>query len=292
MGVVRTFSRSFTAMIGTLEESYLGTGRPLVPSRVLFELGAGPLNVLELRRRLELDSGHLSRILRRLEADGSVIVTRDPTDGRQRIAQLTDTGQQDWRRLDERSHERARTLLGNLTATEQTELVAALGSAHRLLVAAQVTFEVVDPASPSATSALDRYFAELAERFSTGFDAETARAEEHLRRFRSPDGAFVVMTHDDTPIGCGAVQRFDHDTSEIKRMWIDPDWRGFGLGRRLLDTIETIARDSGRLRLVLDTNDTLVEAVAMYERAGYHQIERYNDNPDAHHWFEKTLPTE
>lgn len=289
---MRSFSRSFTAMIGTLEESYLGTGRPLVPSRVLFELGAGPVQVLELRRRLDLDSGHLSRILRRLEADGSVMVARDPTDGRQRIAQLTDTGQQAWHRLDQQSTARARTLLGNLTTTEQNELVAAFRNAHRLLVAAQVNFEVVDPTSPVATRALDRYFAELAERFPSGFDTDAARDEKHLRRFRPPDGAFVVMTLDETPIGCGAVQRLDHDTSEIKRMWIDPDRRGLGLGARLLDTLESIARDSARVRLVLDTNATLIEAIAMYERAGYQQIERYNDNPDAHHWFEKTFTTE
>ena len=44
-------------------------------------------------------------------------------------------------------------------------------------------------------------------------------------------------------------------------------------------------------RVVLDTNETLDEAIAMYERAGYARIDRYNDNPYAHHWFGKSVDT-
>jgi GNAT superfamily N-acetyltransferase len=72
-------------------------------------------------------------------------------------------------------------------------------------------------------------------------------------------------------------------------MWIHDDWRGLGLGARMLARLEATARDHGRRRVVLDSNDTLVEAISMYERAGYHAIERYNDNPYARHWFAKSL---
>jgi GNAT superfamily N-acetyltransferase len=72
-------------------------------------------------------------------------------------------------------------------------------------------------------------------------------------------------------------------------MWIHPDWRGLGLGGRMLTRLEAVARTLGRTRVVLDTNETLTEAIAMYERAGYHPIERYSDNPYAHHWFAKDL---
>jgi GNAT superfamily N-acetyltransferase len=68
-----------------------------------------------------------------------------------------------------------------------------------------------------------------------------------------------------------------------------PRLRGLGLGRRLLARLEDVARDLGRTRVVLDTNEVLVEAIAMYERAGYRSIERYNDNPYAHRWFAKDL---
>lgn len=72
-------------------------------------------------------------------------------------------------------------------------------------------------------------------------------------------------------------------------MWVDPAVRGVGLGRRLLGHLEHAARASGRTRVVLDTNEVLVEAIAMYRRLGYRDIDPYNDNPHAHHWFEKSI---
>jgi ribosomal protein S18 acetylase RimI-like enzyme len=73
-------------------------------------------------------------------------------------------------------------------------------------------------------------------------------------------------------------------------MWVDGRWRGAGLGARMLRHLEALAHDRGFARIVLDTNDALVEAIAMYERAGYRRIDRYNDNPYAKAWFEKHLP--
>ena len=72
-------------------------------------------------------------------------------------------------------------------------------------------------------------------------------------------------------------------------MWVASTVRGIGLGKRLLGHLEDEARASGRTRVVLDTNGSLTEAISMYRALGYTAIERYNDNPYAHHWFEKTL---
>ena len=63
--VLRRFNRTYTQRIGVLEESFLGTGRPLAVSRLLFEIGTAPATAQALRERLGLDSGYLSRLLRR-----------------------------------------------------------------------------------------------------------------------------------------------------------------------------------------------------------------------------------
>ena len=68
-----------------------------------------------------------------------------------------------------------------------------------------------------------------------------------------------------------------------------PDWRGLGLAPGARSNLEATARGLGRTRVVLDTNESLTEAIAMYHRFGYRPIERYNDNPYAHHWFAKHL---
>ena len=72
-------------------------------------------------------------------------------------------------------------------------------------------------------------------------------------------------------------------------MWVHHDWRGAGLGARLLRHLEDVSAGMGHRVVRLDTNGTLTEAIAMYERAGYRPIERYNDNPYAQAFFEKRL---
>ncbi len=288
VATLRRFNRSFTRRIGVLSDSYLDTGRPLGPSRLLFELGAGATGVADLRRRLGLDSGYLSRLLRQLEHEKLVAVEADRSDGRRRVVRLTAKGQREWRRLDQRAERRARRLLDPLADRQRAQLAVALGTAERILAAAAVSFEVADPRSPRARDALRRYFAELAARFPGGFDADQAGADDDVG-LGPPEGTFLVISADGTTVGCGGLKRVEGATGEIKRMWIDPDWRGLGLGARLLAELEAVARRLGRVRLVLDTNETLTEAIAMYLQAGYDAIERYNDNPYAQRWFAKKI---
>ncbi len=153
---------------------------------------------------------------------------------------------------------------------------------------ADVVFATVDPRAAEARIAVGRYFAELDDRFPAGFDPGDA-TETDAPAMSPPGGAFVVARSNGAPVGCGGLQRLDDSTGEIKRMWIDPGFRGRGLGRRLLDHLEAIAAELGHTRIVLDTNATLVEAIAMYESAGYMPTDRYNDNPYAQRWFVKQL---
>ncbi len=64
---LRRFNRTWSQRVGVLEDSFLGSGRPLAPARLLFEIGHEGESVLRLRARLGFDSGHLSRLLRQLE---------------------------------------------------------------------------------------------------------------------------------------------------------------------------------------------------------------------------------
>ena len=247
VATLRNFNRCYTQRIGVLDESYLGTGRPLGPSRLLFEIGAAGARVADLRRRLGLDSGYLSRLLRQLEGEHLVTVTADPADGRQRIVGLSPSGRREWRRLDRRSDDVARRLVEPLSARQRDELASALARAERLLRVATVEMDLVDPGSTVARAVLAQYFGELDERFPSGFDpGEGAGGDGDRAALRSPHGAFAVMRSDEEAVGCGGVQRIDDATGEIKRMWIAPGWRGLGLGGRLLTFLETVARQRGR----------------------------------------------
>jgi GNAT superfamily N-acetyltransferase len=162
------------------------------------------------------------------------------------------------------------------------------GQDDRRARAVAVQLDVVDPRSPIAVAALGLYFAELDARFPGGFDPGDALSAE-ATAMSPPGGAFVVAADGRRPAACGGLVANSPTTAEIKRMWVSPDWRGEGLGRRMLARLEGAAVELGYHRIVLDTNAELTEAVALYDRAGYLRTERYNDNPYAAHWFAKDL---
>ena len=136
---------------------------------------------------------------------------------------------------------------------------------------------------------MSAYFAELAERFPEGFDPGDTLVEDAHTFDESNGGAFILVCVGDEAVGCGGVYRFDDGCGEIKRMWVSKQWRGRGIGRALLEKLETEAARLGYGSVKLDTNSVLVEAITMYETAGYKSIARYNDNPFAKRWFEKQL---
>jgi DNA-binding MarR family transcriptional regulator/GNAT superfamily N-acetyltransferase len=286
---LRRFNRAWSQRIGVLEDSYLGQGRSLGASRLLFEMGSEGAGVLDLRQRLGLDSGYLSRLLRGLEDDGLVTVRADPADARRRVAVPTAKGRRAIARLETRSEERARDLVAPLGASQRRRLDEALATAERLVRAASCEIEAVDPGSPEALAAVERYVAELTVRFPAGFDPGDVAAEAPA--MDPPSGRFLVGRVEGEVATCGGVRRLTPTRAEIKRMWVDDRWRGCGLGGRMLAALEDAARDLGYREVRLDTNATLTEAIAMYERSGYRAVPRYNDNPYAQAWFAKRLPT-
>ena len=147
-------------------------------------------------------------------------------------------------------------------------------------------FVEVDAGSSAAQRAMTAYFAELAERFPTGFDPTGYLDPED---YNPPRGRFFLAMSGDEVLACGGLVWIDDSVAEIKRMWVDPAARGRGLASRLLAFLEQTAVASGRLTVRLDTNPVLTPAIAMYRKNGYCDIERYNDNPYAGLWFEKHL---
>ena len=135
---------------------------------------------------------------------------------------------------------------------------------------------------------MGHYFAELDQRFRDGFE-QTEQSANDAELFSLPSGVFCIACSEGTPVACGAVRTIDPGVGEIKRMWVDPHWRGVGLGSRMLRALEDAGRNLGHSVVRLDTNDALAEARALYDRAGYVRIDRYNDNPYATAFFEKRL---
>ena len=285
---VRRFNRLVTQRVGALDDGYLRRGRPLGEARLIFETGRHGADVRSLRSRLGLDSGYLSRLLRSLEEQRLVAVQKQPGDGRMRRVTLTRKGRAELAKYDDLSDQLATSILAPLDPRQRERLVNAMAEVERLLGASAIEVRVEPPDSADARWCLDEYFRDLAQRFDTGFDPARSNpaADEDLT---PPAGYFVVARIDGVVAGCGALKRLDAGTAEIKRMWTAPPMRERGVARRVLQALESIARERGVGTLRLETNRTLVEAQALYRQQGYSEVPAFNAEPYAHHWFEKRL---
>lgn len=285
---IRAFNRTVTRRLGVLNERYLGRNRPLVESRLLFEIGTQGASIRELRTRLGLDSGFSSRLLRALERKKLLKTERAGSDGRVRIARLTRSGLAELERINALSDDLARSMIAPLTPDQAQQLVTAMSDVERLIRVSSIEFAPVDFRSADAERCLQQYYAELAARFPNGFElhADDAPAAEELA---PPGGCMIIARFFGEPVGCGAIRTLEPGVGEIKRMWISSEARGSGVGRRLLAELERTAGARELHTIRLDTNGSLAEAIHLYRTSGYREIPAYNANPYAQHWFEKTL---
>jgi DNA-binding MarR family transcriptional regulator/GNAT superfamily N-acetyltransferase len=284
---VRRFNRVATERAGALDERFLGRTRPLGQARLLWEIGRDGAEVRELRSRLGLDSGYLSRLLRALEEAGLVTVRPDEADGRVRRASLSAVGEREWAELESRSQALAVSVLQPLSDRQQHALAGAMETVERLLTASLIAIATESPRSADARWCLEQYFRELNDRFDTGFDpAQSSLADAGA--MSAPTGLFLVARLRGAPVGCGGLVHAGQ-AAEIKRMWVARSVRGLGLGRRLLAELESQACTAGATVARLDTNRSLVEAQALYRSSGYEEIPRFNDEPYADYWFGKRL---
>ncbi len=285
---VRSFNRTVTARIGALDDHFLGRAHPLGEARLLWEIGAAGATVPDLVRRLGLDPAYLRRLLLSLEAQGLMVVRTEGPDGGATFVQLTEAGQRERAELDTRAEGFAESVLSPLSEQQRDKLVAAMAEVERLLLASLVAIAPTDPASAEARWCIAQYFAELDTRFTAGFDpAQSISAD--ATELAPPNGVLLVARLREEPVGCGALKLHGPDPAELKRMWVAPQARGLGLGRRMLEALEDYARAAGVTVLHLETNRSLVEAIALYRRAGYQEVPAFNAEPYAHHWFEKRL---
>jgi len=287
---VRRFNRTVTQRVGALDEAFLSRGRPLGQARLLWEIGPEGSDLRLLRARLDLDSGYLSRLLRSLEGDGMVVVEPSHADGRVRTARLTSRGRAEQAELDRLSDDAAAAILQPLSGRQRDRLMTAMADVERLLVVSAVQISACDPRHPDARRAVQAFVAELSDRFEDGFDPSlgiSATDDE----VSPPAGLFLLATLHAQPVGCGVLKFRSDAPTHIKRMWVAPEVRGLGLGRRLLAELEAQAAAHGVRMLRLETNRALSEAIRLYRSAGYREVAPFNDEPYAHHWFEKTIGT-
>jgi ribosomal protein S18 acetylase RimI-like enzyme len=152
---------------------------------------------------------------------------------------------------------------------------------------------VIPPTSAAAHQVLRAYYAELVSRYhgrpATDEEVAAAMREEPSDELAPPGGLLLAAVQDGEVIGCAGLRLLPGQIGEVTRVFVVSAARRRGLGARLLDELETHAREHQITRLRLDTRRDLVEARSLYARHGYQEVHPYSHGPYSDHWFQKVL---
>ncbi|GAA4437473.1 helix-turn-helix domain-containing GNAT family N-acetyltransferase [Phytohabitans houttuyneae] len=272
---VRAFNRFYTGLIGVLQEGLLSTPYTLTEARLLFELGQGDaVEVVDLRRRLGLDAGYLSRILARFEADGLVRRSRSATDARRQVIELTEAGRVVDTDLEHRSNAQIAELIGRLGEVDQRRLLGAMSTIRELLgERAPADLVVLRPPAPGDLGwVVQRHGAIYAREFGWDetFEALVARVVADYAAGHDPrrEAAWIAEV-DGAPVGCVFCVGRDDTTAQLRLLLVEPAARGLGVGGRLVEECLRFARRAGYRRIMLWTYDKTVDAHRIYQRLGF-----------------------
>ena len=287
---VRRFNRFYTRVLGLLRPDLAGSAFGLTEARVLFELAhRDDVAAADLRRDLDLDAGYLSRILSGFTENGFVAREKSETDARRQVVRLTDDGRRAFDELDRLQAGAIATMLAPLDDGQRAELVTSMGRIRRTLGdEPQSRGLVLRPPAPGDLGwVVERHGFRYAADYGwdTTFEALVARiVAEFAERGDIKREAAWIAELDGERVGCVFCTAADADTAQLRLLIVEPSARGSGVGTRLVDECLRFAKRAGYRRITLWTNDVLVSARRIYERAGFRC-----DRREPHHSFGNDL---
>lgn len=281
IAAMRRFTRAFTRQAELLDEALLDSRFSLSEGRVLYELAQrqGP-KAAELASDLGIDPGYLSRILKRFADEGLLTRSPAPADGRQTILGLSEAGREAFAAIDAASEARWARRISPLPAEARGELVAAMGTVERLLSPAAVEdAEVILRRHRVGDIGWIAYRQGLLYAAEYGLDQsfEALVAEILVSFVRNHDPAreraWIAERNGDV-LGSVFLVRASEEVAKLRLLYVEPEARGLGLGARLVNECIGFARDRGYRTLTLWTNDVLVSARRIYEKAGFELVDQ------------------
>jgi DNA-binding MarR family transcriptional regulator/ribosomal protein S18 acetylase RimI-like enzyme len=292
VGAMRRFNRFYTRQIGLLNEKLLKSDFRLTEARVLYDLAQHevPKSLTHLSDELLIDLGYLSRILKAFEARGLVARSASPDDGRQILFALTPTGRAAFAPLDRASQAEVGAVIGLLAPHDINLLIRSMRTIERLL----------DGKGRPENSIILRShqlgdLGWIAHRQAILYAREYGWDETYEALAAEILAAFVkshdpnrergwIAVRDDQILGSVFVMRGSATIAKLRLLYVEPEARGLGLGRRLVDACIDFAREKQYRTLSLWTNDVLVPARRIYQAAGFTCVAA-----EPHHSFGKDL---
>lgn len=275
---LRAFNRFYTRQIGLLDRSYLDSGMSLTEVRILYEIHDGKRNARQIAQALSLDEGYLSRVLSRFTKQGLIERHPSKTDRRRSDLTLTKAGALQVADLIERSRAAMERQLSAVQPSDRSRLFEAMSTIRQCLSDdAQPLPEVqlrdlqIGGIGLIASRHGVLYAAEHG--FDDSFEPQVAEILLAFRRNRHPkyERAWVAARGAQI-LGSIFCVRVDDQTAKLRLFYLEPDARGLGLGRRMLEACIGFARDAGYQRMVLSTHKSHQAACALYRKSAFTMV--------------------
>ena len=299
VAAVRAFNRFYTRHIGVLSEHLLGSPFALAGVRVLYELahwpaGEAPTASL-VAAKLALDKGYLSRILRGFEQRRYLRKQPAPGDARRKALALSPRGRAYFAGLDERSRDEMAAMLSALPLPEQVRLVGAMRTIAALLGRRDASNGaqpyVLRPPLPGDLGwVVHRHGALYAQEYGYDerFEALVAGIVAHfVQRFDAKRERCWIAERDGEPVGSVFLVRKSATVAKLRLLLVEPQARGLGIGRRLVEECVRFARGAGYRKITLWTQAELSAARRLYGAAGFRRV-----GGEPHRSFGKKLVAE
>jgi DNA-binding MarR family transcriptional regulator/GNAT superfamily N-acetyltransferase len=283
---IRGFNRTWTEVLGLLDQGLLRTDNTLAEARVIFELAQRDTwERLELRHRLGMDASFLTRVVNRLEERGMLTSRQSAVDGRALDLSLTAAGRAAFAELNQRSIDQIHELLEPLTPDQRNVLVESMTVITQMTRPPAsgriVTFRGLMPGDMGWV--VQRHGAIYADEFgwNSDFEALVARivADYHVDLKPDREHAWIAEV-DGARAGCVFCCERDSESAQLRILLVEPWARGLGLGAALVDQCVEFAKTAGYRQMVLWTNDVLTSARRIYEAAGFSLVDE-----EPHHSF-------
>jgi DNA-binding MarR family transcriptional regulator/N-acetylglutamate synthase-like GNAT family acetyltransferase len=280
IGAVRRFNRYYTRQIGVLRKTFLDSPYSLGEARVLYEVASqrSP-TASEIARRLDLDAGYLSRLLRNFERRGLIRRQTSPKDGRQSHLTLTPRGKKSFGPLDARSQRHTAAMLGKLAPADQARLIAAMATIETLLegrLADEPAVErnyILRPPRPGDFGWIVKRNAELYAQdygWVAPFEGVCAQiVADFVNKFDESRERCWIAELDGENVGAVMLANDGDGVARVRLLLVEPKARGLGIGARLVGELIRFARGAGYRKITLWTHSVLTAARHIYQKAGF-----------------------
>lgn len=289
---VRRFNRFYTKQIGVLNEGLLESPFSLSEARVIYEIANREnATATELVNELRLDAGYLSRMARDFEERKLIDKKPSKIDARQSVLSLTARGRKEFEKLNQLSRNQIEGILNGLPPAEQNRLLAAMKTIEEILGAEpkseKFSYLLRPPQAGDLGWVVQCNGALYAQEYGWDETYEALVAQivaDFVKNYDPKKERCWIAEKDGENVGAVFLVKDSDSAAKLRLLIVDPKARGLGIGKRLVDECSRFARQAGYKKITLWTNNVLLAARGIYQKAGYKLVKAEN-----HHSFGQDL---